>query len=87
MLIAEFVFIFEVFFQNNSNFCVLVGYAYVLSFRPVALQIRTIPGRVGWGVGKHVVIMLASPAELGLGLSLATMKIHEAYCIPPWGEA
>ena len=28
-------------------------------------------GRVGSGVGKHVVIMLASPAELGLGLSLA----------------
>ena len=44
--------------------------AYVLSFTPVALHIRTIPVGVGWG-GKHVVIMLASPAELGLGLSLA----------------
>ena len=47
VLIAEFVFICEVVFQNNSNFCVLVGYAYVLSFRPVALQIRTLP--VGMG--------------------------------------
>ena len=56
-------------FQNNSNNCILVGYAYLLGFRPVALQIRTIP--VGSG-GKHVVIMLASPAELGVGLSLAT---------------
>ena len=70
MLIVEFVFIFEAVFQNNSNYCVLVGHAYVLSFRPVALQIRTIPGRVGSG-GKHWVIMLASPAKLGLGLSLA----------------
>ena len=41
----------------------------------MALQIRTIPGRVGSGVGKHVVIMLASPAELELGLSLAMVKI------------
>ena len=70
VLIVEFVFIFEVVFQNNSNYCVLVGHAYVLSFRPVALQIRTIPGGVGSG-GKHWVIMLASPAKLGLGLSLA----------------
>ena len=29
---------------------------------------------VGWG-GKHVVIMLASPAELRLGLSLAIVKL------------
>ena len=29
--------------------------------------------RLGWG-GKHVVVMLASPAELGLGLSLAILK-------------
>ena len=28
---------------------------------------------LGWG-GKHVVIMLASPAELGIGLSLATKQ-------------
>ena len=62
-------------FQNNSNNCILVGYAYLLGFRPVALQIRTISGGVGWvvvgWVGKHVVIMLASRAELGIGLSLA----------------
>ena len=63
-------------FQNNINYCILVGHAYLLIFRPVALQIRTIPGGLGWGglgsgVGKHVVIMLASQAELGLGLSLA----------------
>ena len=31
-------------FSRLSNYCILVGYAYVLSFRPVALQIRTIPG-------------------------------------------
>ena len=68
-LIFEIVSIFEVVFQNNSNDRILVGYAYVLSFRPVALQIRTIPGGVGLG-GKHWVIMLASPAKLGLGLSL-----------------
>ena len=41
----------------------------------MALHIRTIPVGVGWvGLGwggKHVVTMLASPAELGLGLSLA----------------
>ena len=54
---------------------------YVLSFRPVALPIRTIPVgvgwvAVGWSVGKHVVIMLASPAELGLGLSLATDFVY-----------
>ena len=30
---------------------------------------------VGWG-GKHVVIMLASPAELGLGLSLAIFLLN-----------
>ena len=28
-----------------------------------------------WGVGKHVVIMLASPAELELGLSLAIIAV------------
>ena len=68
---------FEVIFQNNSNDRLQVG-SYVLSFRPVALQIRTIPGGEGWGVGKHVVIMLASPAELGLGLSLAktNRRVH-----------
>ena len=31
VLIVEFVFTFEVVFQNNSNYCVLVGHAYVLS--------------------------------------------------------
>ena len=78
MLIVEFVFIFEVVFQNNSNYCVLVGHAYVLSFRPVALQIRTIPGGVGSG-SKHWVIMLASPAKLGLGLSLAISLTFPIY--------
>ena len=66
-------------FQNNSNNCILVGYAYLLGFRPVALQIKTIPGGLGWeGLGwggKHVVIMLASPAEWGMGLSLATLNM------------
>ena len=37
-------------FQNNSNNCILVGYAYLLGFRPVALQIRTIPVGLGWEV-------------------------------------
>ena len=76
MLIVEFVFIFEVVFQNNSNYCVLVGHAYVLSFRPVALQIRTIPGGVG---GKHWVIMLASPAKLGLGNRLTQLLFIKRY--------
>ena len=35
-------------FQTNSNDCILVRYAYVLSFRPVTLQIRTIPVRLVW---------------------------------------
>ena len=39
---------FEVIFQNNSNDRIQVG-SYVLSFRPVALQIRTILGGVGSG--------------------------------------
>jgi len=34
---------------KNSNYCILVGYVYVLSFRPVALHIRTIPVGLGWG--------------------------------------
>ena len=36
-------------FQNDPNYCILVGYAYVLSFRPVPLHIRTIPVfGLGW---------------------------------------
>ena len=70
MLIFEVIIIFEVVFQTNSNDCILVGYTYVLSFRPVTLQIRTIPVRL---VGKHVVIMLASPAELGAWTELGNI--------------
>ena len=32
VLIVEFVFIFEVVLQNNSNYCVLVGHAYLLTY-------------------------------------------------------
>lgn len=41
--------LFLVLFLSNSKYRILVGYAYVLSFRPVALQIKTTPGGVGWG--------------------------------------
>ena len=47
----------------------LLGFDYITSFTPVVLGLETIPGRVGWGrlgsvgvgwgVGKHVVIMLS----------------------------
>ena len=50
--------------KNISINHTLVGYAYIPSFTPVVLELETIPGRFGsgrfgWGVGKHVVIMLS----------------------------
>ena len=45
--------------QNCLNNPIVIKDAYSQSFRPLELQIRTIPGGVGWGVGKHWVIMLS----------------------------
>ena len=45
--------------QNCLNNQIVIEDAYSQSFRPLELQIRTIPGGVGWGVGKHWVIMLS----------------------------
>ena len=45
--------------QNCLNNQIVIEDTYSQSFRPLELQIRTIPGGVGWGVGKHWVIMLS----------------------------
>ena len=45
--------------QNCLNNPIVIEDAYSQSFRPLELQIRTIPVGVGWGVGKHWVIMLS----------------------------
>ena len=50
--------------QNCLNNQIVIEDAYSQSFRPLELQIRTIPvgvgwGGLGWGGGKHWVIMLS----------------------------
>ena len=45
--------------QNCLNNQIVIEDTYSQSFRSLELQIRTIPGGVGWGVGKHWVIMLS----------------------------
>ena len=50
--------------QNCINNQIITKAAYSQIFRPLKLQIRTIPvgvgcGGVGWGAGKHWVIMLS----------------------------
>ena len=48
--------------QNCLNNQIVIEDAYSQSFRPLELQIRTIPGGLGWvevGVGKHLVMMLS----------------------------
>ena len=45
--------------QNGLNNQIVIEDAYSQSCRPLELQIRTIPVGVGWGVGKHWVIMLS----------------------------
>ena len=41
------------------NYHILVQCTHIQSFRPVALKIRTIPVRVGSGVGIHMVIIIS----------------------------
>ena len=37
----------KIFFKVINN-QIVIGYAYSQSFKPLELQIRTIPGGVGW---------------------------------------
>ena len=66
--------------QNISINHTLIGYAYIQSFTPVVLEFETIPVRSGWGVGKHVVIMLSQfnwNFNCQLELSLAKIEKRE----------